>query len=301
MMVLASDETRILPVWHHVTGSEVAQYSPILAGRVGVSTSRGLAAVAREIVKASFSERVERLGCDRVLNLDGEDLNTARDKFRALLETNPPVGDVRLFLSAYNGLLNGIRGYSPILIDGHQLGSPAPFDFAMIAPDGWSGSVEVPLIVLGPTKSLDIASDVQTILTSAKLALGPMSPPPLPPVKPFSGGKVPQRPAIIRPTTSDWPLEWRIALNKQSLGRYPKFCEAFQVDFVKRQRALKKEERLNVQLGEPERWTFSILVLVGRRDDESIKAREEYARRFSEPTVASYDRLLDAGRPSNEK
>lgn len=42
----------ILPVWHNVTRDDVAKYSPILAGRVAVSTSTGLANVVSEIRRA---------------------------------------------------------------------------------------------------------------------------------------------------------------------------------------------------------------------------------------------------------
>jgi len=42
----------ILPVWHNVTRGDVAKYSPILAGRLAVSTSTGLDNVVSEIRRA---------------------------------------------------------------------------------------------------------------------------------------------------------------------------------------------------------------------------------------------------------
>jgi hypothetical protein len=42
----------ILPVWHNVTRDDVARYSPILAGRLAVSTSTGLDNVISEIRRA---------------------------------------------------------------------------------------------------------------------------------------------------------------------------------------------------------------------------------------------------------
>lgn len=42
----------ILPVWHNVSRDDVASYSPILAGRLAVSTSTGLANVVNEIRRA---------------------------------------------------------------------------------------------------------------------------------------------------------------------------------------------------------------------------------------------------------
>lgn len=45
----------ILPVWHNVSRDDVAKYSPILAGRLAVATSVGIAAVADAIVAAFVS------------------------------------------------------------------------------------------------------------------------------------------------------------------------------------------------------------------------------------------------------
>jgi hypothetical protein len=41
----------ILPVWHEVNSAQVAIYSPVLADRVGVSTSRGIPHVAEQIFR----------------------------------------------------------------------------------------------------------------------------------------------------------------------------------------------------------------------------------------------------------
>jgi hypothetical protein len=45
-------EKVILPVWHEVTRSDVARYSPLLAARVAVPSDRGIDAVAKEILTA---------------------------------------------------------------------------------------------------------------------------------------------------------------------------------------------------------------------------------------------------------
>jgi len=42
----------ILPIWHGVTREDVERFSPILAGRVAVSTHKGLDYVVREIIRA---------------------------------------------------------------------------------------------------------------------------------------------------------------------------------------------------------------------------------------------------------
>ena len=45
-------EKVILPVWHGVTHSEVARYSPLLAGRLAGSTGMGIEALADELLQA---------------------------------------------------------------------------------------------------------------------------------------------------------------------------------------------------------------------------------------------------------
>jgi hypothetical protein len=45
-------QKRILPVWHKMKKEEVESYSPMLAGRLATSTSKGIRAVAGEIVRA---------------------------------------------------------------------------------------------------------------------------------------------------------------------------------------------------------------------------------------------------------
>jgi len=48
---------RILPVWHNVGIEDVENFSPILAGRLGVSTSLGLDSVVKAIVATIESKR----------------------------------------------------------------------------------------------------------------------------------------------------------------------------------------------------------------------------------------------------
>jgi TIR domain len=45
-------EKVILPVWHRTTADDVKKFSPILAGKLAVSTDRGLEAVVRAILDA---------------------------------------------------------------------------------------------------------------------------------------------------------------------------------------------------------------------------------------------------------
>ena len=49
---IASEGKVILPVWHHVTQTDVLQYSPALANRISVSTDEGLQRVVERIEQA---------------------------------------------------------------------------------------------------------------------------------------------------------------------------------------------------------------------------------------------------------
>jgi hypothetical protein len=51
LLALERGMKKILPVWHNITKEEVEKYSPTLAGRLGVSTSKGLDAVVAEILR----------------------------------------------------------------------------------------------------------------------------------------------------------------------------------------------------------------------------------------------------------
>jgi hypothetical protein len=42
----------ILPVWHNVTRDDVANFSPMLAGRLAVASTVGLKNVVDEIIRA---------------------------------------------------------------------------------------------------------------------------------------------------------------------------------------------------------------------------------------------------------
>jgi hypothetical protein len=46
-----SGEKVILPVWHNIDQAELSKYSPMMADRIAVSTSKGLDAVVKEIMK----------------------------------------------------------------------------------------------------------------------------------------------------------------------------------------------------------------------------------------------------------
>jgi hypothetical protein len=50
----------ILPIWHNVSAHEILRYSPMLADKLAVSTSRGLTHVADRVLEAVRREMDER-------------------------------------------------------------------------------------------------------------------------------------------------------------------------------------------------------------------------------------------------
>lgn len=52
LLALETDEKKILPVWHGVDSEAVRRYSPILAGRLGISISLGTRKVAEAVLSA---------------------------------------------------------------------------------------------------------------------------------------------------------------------------------------------------------------------------------------------------------
>lgn len=58
----SSQRKVILPVWHGVDRDVVAGYSPLLAGKLAISTDRGLGAVATKILKVLIPMRAEEIG-----------------------------------------------------------------------------------------------------------------------------------------------------------------------------------------------------------------------------------------------
>ena len=52
LFALETGSKKILPVWHGLSADDVRKYSPILASRLGISTSEGIEAVSEEIIKA---------------------------------------------------------------------------------------------------------------------------------------------------------------------------------------------------------------------------------------------------------
>src|SRR5262249_21663232 len=62
----------ILPIWHQVSADDILKYSPMLAGRIAVSTSRGLAHVAERILETVRREAGDSRPQDRLVKSERE-------------------------------------------------------------------------------------------------------------------------------------------------------------------------------------------------------------------------------------
>lgn len=69
----------ILPVWHNLSAEEVARYSPLLAGKIAVSTSHGLSHVASSVHQAVMRPAtIETSAASRLASIEGERLARIR-------------------------------------------------------------------------------------------------------------------------------------------------------------------------------------------------------------------------------
>ena len=161
LVATEGNRKRILPVWHNISAAAVAEHSPILADRKAIDSSRGLQAVSKAIVQASFPEREKNLPL-QFHDESASELNEARGRFRALLEGGAQVADLRAFLSVNHDLLLKLGGYSSVLIPGFAL-SPSIFDFAILRPHGVTGPIDLELVTIGPLDRRDVDSTLRTI------------------------------------------------------------------------------------------------------------------------------------------
>jgi hypothetical protein len=97
LMALEEDGHKvILPVWHGVTKSQVAEYSPILADRLAADTIRGVAFVAASIADVVF---------DPKNGSPSAEAPSLGRRFIELLDTTPSASTIRTFLVAHPAIL----------------------------------------------------------------------------------------------------------------------------------------------------------------------------------------------------
>jgi len=110
-------EKVVLPIWHNVSAADVVKYSPILAGKMAVSTSLGLEHVAARVrdavrqesvvgenVRAPVSEGepeiLSRLRRQMLLSRSARDLRAQLYELEAHMTTNPHSSEARLLKDA---------------------------------------------------------------------------------------------------------------------------------------------------------------------------------------------------------
>ena len=69
----------VLPIWHNLSATEVARFSPLLAGKIAVSTSRGLSHVASSVHQAVRRPTTSEPPTEsRLASMEGERLANIR-------------------------------------------------------------------------------------------------------------------------------------------------------------------------------------------------------------------------------
>jgi hypothetical protein len=97
MALEESDRKVILPVWHGIDQRTLADYSPILADRLAADTSRGIQAVASDIIQVVIRQGSGSPSVDNP---------TVARRFIELLDSNPDPGQILGFLSFYPDIVS---------------------------------------------------------------------------------------------------------------------------------------------------------------------------------------------------
>jgi hypothetical protein len=141
----------ILPVWHGVDHDFAARFSPMLADKIAVSTDKGIAAVAAEIVKAIASSETIRMASEppALVTPDQHQPSPAwlndkriREGFMRLT----PVFPTRCQLDKFR--LVEIARYELILSKAGTLHSSIPIPISRLKDPIFAGQLEPAMLVL---------------------------------------------------------------------------------------------------------------------------------------------------------
>jgi len=262
MAQMTGTERRILPVWHEITSAEIIRAAPLLADIKAVSTSRGLNAVAEEIVRASFPERAASMPASNSENEEFSDFAEAQATLRDLLALGVNREDVFLVISAYQILLKQLDSYSPLIVPATRVSSELPFQFAIFTPHGITGPISLTFVLLGPVED---KAETLNILAA------------------FDGACGPEVSFTERPS-NDY-------LRGRKVGEFPTVVNA--AEQIKHRVASR-----NIHYERPELWNCSALVICGRRGEEITPKQGDAIQGISiriHSETASYDRLVDEG------
>jgi TIR domain-containing protein len=270
----------LLPVWHRVDASQVAERTPMLADRVAVSTQKGLQHVAEEIVRASFPHRIADLPLS--MQRAGNNRTESRETLRGLLDRGAKIDDLRLFLSAHQELLPR-RG---ILIPGFKLGAETFADFFFIAQHGMTGPMQLDVVWLGPCAidSGDISDAATSVTTSIMTHLGHRR----------TQKKHGFNDYLGAPYVGEYAPLLRIAAKVVLILTGDKsLSPESSLDDLRKSRST----GWNVHMRRPDLWSARLLILIGRRDWDALLGKSKFPAMFENfVEIASYDRLLDSPR-----
>lgn len=255
---LEHERKKILPVWHDITASEVASFSPIIADRFAVSSDKGLQVVAESIVSASFPNRKTDLPSMMASRTQPEEVyRNMQEKFRALIDSGASAADLMAFLSVSHSLILGHYGSSESIIPGFVLPSEIEVDFVVVRPRGITGPFEIELVFLG---SLD-RREIGVTLTRIANQLGERIAAKKKPYN-YHGGTL----------LGEFPILLPIGAAIRNLMHSK-----------------------NVHFEDPSWWVISVSVYTGRRlpNGLSKEAHLPPAMQGMQVNVASYDRIAD--------
>lgn len=263
--------TRILPVWHDISASDIYVYSPVLADRkaaifrdlsnrestISDFKDKGLHYVSKQLIKASFPHRLHELPINLADRNQNPEFENAKLKYRALLNKKCSPSDVFFYLSGYHGLVTTLFPGSPIIIPGHETPCPSQPAFIIISPHGITGHLEICFLHLGPTKYDE--GDLKLLIKKIKNDLGK------------------KKTSKERPYNDPGP---------PYTGEYPSLNST--VMHIKKSFTCE-----NVHWKMPKTWCLRVMILCGRRSEISLPKREKIRRESDLPLrIDSYDHLL---------
>lgn len=108
----ASGSKVILPVWHGIDEQSLAEMAPMLAGRLGVSTAKGIPHVAEELIRALARERRAKVDPERLEHIVRSVEPTGGEPREKESETSgqalPASNAARTWLTRFMGMYEGM-------------------------------------------------------------------------------------------------------------------------------------------------------------------------------------------------
>ena len=269
LMALEDDGQKvILPVWHEITKSELAKYSPVLADRLAANTSEGIDNVCRailDVVLAPDAGSPSLLSPSRVRCLS------------ALLDRNAGLSEIVDFLSAHPAIILQSIPMTPLMFQDFVLADVA-FRQATVPFIIVCGTMArtFPGVVLvdfaNPYGRLmengQLTADVAARLVSIRGAIDQIKAEPLSPVQPSWNTRSPSRSSRT-------------------------YSEIWRSTFTGAVAVTRDESRRAKSVNDGQVVLVEAVVFAGRRGDRSDFDRNYLAQMTGDIVIHSYDRLLE--------